>query len=371
MGRNNARLPDPALYIAAGINPKTGAPLRVDAAAEGAKQDFKIALRIIDEQDAINRYKWFNLPCDLTSEELERLLYYKGQLCFFYMKELDRFFFMPFALDGTIDFYGRYNRIHPVPMASGTTEAEKAQTKAQASLLSTKKLTVIKAPIELENLTLEDFEEGTVLLYDYSRQASQTIIPRQQVNDRFLDIEAEIIPFMQTAMLASCGVKGMRVNDADAADEARRASDQVRFSALTGKIYNAMTSTVDFQEIADGSTMKVEEYLLALQSLENIRKGTLGIENGGIFQKKAHMLQSEQVGNESSVQTVYQDGLSIRQHFCVIANSIWGTNMYVMPSEAVIGQDLNLDGQEFDVDSGENSGTSSAVSKQEEEGGQQ
>ena len=36
------------------------------------------------------------------------------------MKDLDEFYFMPYALDGTIDFYGRYNTIHPVPMTSGT-----------------------------------------------------------------------------------------------------------------------------------------------------------------------------------------------------------------------------------------------------------
>ena len=367
MGRNNARLPDPALYIQAGINPKTGAPLRVDAAQEGAKADYKLAFRIIDEQDAVNRYKWFNLPCDLTSEELERLLYYKGQLCFFYMKDLDKFFFMPFALDGTIDFYGRYNRIHPVPMASGSTEPEKVQFRAQAELLSTLKLNVVKAPKELEDLTLEDFDNSTVLLYDYTKQLSQMIIPRQQVNDSFLDTMSEIVPFMKTALLASCGVKGMRVNDADAADEARRASDQVRFSALTGKIFNAITAPVDFQELADASTMKVEEFLLALQGLDNIRKGTLGIENGGIFQKKAHKLESEQTGNESSVQTVFQDGLSARQHFCIIANSIWGTNMWVMPSEAVLGQDLNMDGAAFDVDEGNSAGTEEEPMQEEDQ----
>ena len=82
------------------------------------KNNIKKLLRIIDEQDAINRYKWYNIPCDLTSNELERLLYYKGSLCLFYCEPLDRFFITPYALDGTIDFYGRYNHIKPVPMAS-------------------------------------------------------------------------------------------------------------------------------------------------------------------------------------------------------------------------------------------------------------
>ena len=109
-----------------------------------------------------------------------------------------------------------------------------------------------------------------------------------------------------------------------------------------------MTSSVEFQDLADGSPLKSEEFLLALQGIENIRKGTLGIENGGIFQKKAHKLQSEQNGNESSVATVFQDGLSIRQRFCNIVNSIWGTELWCEPSEAVIQDDLNGDGVMYD-----------------------
>ena len=135
----------------------------------------------------------------------------------------------------------------------------------------------------------------------------------------------------------------MRVNDADAAEETERASKQIKHSALTKKLFVAMTSTVEFQELAEGSPLKSEEFLLALQGIENVRKGTLGIENGGIFQKKAHKLQSEQTGNESSVATVYQDGLSIRQRFCNIVNSIWGTELWCEPSEAVIQEDINMD----------------------------
>ena len=340
---------DIPLMIQAGIDPKTGLPTRMDKEGEELKKNFKIAFRIIDEQDAVNRYKWFNLPMDLSSEELERMIYYKGQLCFFYFKELEEFFILPYALDGTIDFYGRFNTVHPVPFASGGTDKATAQKEAQlAAVLAMKKLKVIKEPKELESLTIEDLDNSCVLLHDYTKQLSQTILPRAQLNDCFLDMEAEIMPYMQTALLAGTGIKGLRVNDADSAEETIRASKQIRHSALTKNLFVAMTSRVEFQELADGSPLKTEEFLLALQGVENVRKGTLGIENGGIFQKKAHKLESEQAGNESSVQTVFQDGLSIRQRFCNIVNSIWGTEIWCEPSEAVIPQDLNGDGVMYD-----------------------
>lgn len=345
-----AKMFDIATIIQAGIDPKTKLPVRLDLEGEELKNNFRRAFRIIDEQDAVNRYKWFNIPCDLSSEEIERILYYKGQVCFFYYKELDKFYFLPYALDGTIDFYGRFNSVHPIPFAVGTTENEKQRLKDLETLLSTLRLNVIKDPVLDEDLTEEMLDNSCVLLHDYTKQLSQTIIPRQQVNDCFTDLEAEILPYMGTALLAGTGIKGMRVNDADAAEETERASKQIKHSALTKKLFVAMTSTVEFQELAEGSPLKSEEFLLALQGIENVRKGTLGIENGGIFQKKAHKLQSEQTGNESSVATVYQDGLSIRQRFCNIVNSIWGTELWCEPSEAVIQEDINMDGVMYDRD---------------------
>ncbi len=362
-----AKMFDIQTMIQAGIDPKTKLPTRLDLDAESLKNDFRRVFRIIDEQDAVERYKWFNLPCDLSSEELERLIYYKGQLCFFYYPDLDKFYILPYALDGTIDFYGRFNTVHPIPFAVGTTNEEKQRYKDMETLLSTLHLRVIKDPVLEDDLDESMLENSCVLLHDYTKQLSQTIIPRQQLNDCFSDLEAEILPYLSTALLAGSGVKGMRVQDADSASEAERASAQIRNSALRRKLYVAMTSPLEFQELADGTPLKAQEYLLALQGIENIRKGSLGIENGGIFQKKAHKLESEQTGNESSVATVYQNGLSIRQRFCNIVNSIWGTEIWCEPSEAVIGQDLNGDGVAFDRENG--AGTPAQKPAPADEGG--
>ena len=126
--KGTPKLPDVETLIRAGIDPITRQPTRV-VNKKRVKENLKRALRIIDEQDAVNRYKWYNLPLNISSQELERLLYYKGQLCFFYEKNTEEFYIMPFALDGTIDFYGRYNTIHPVPMSCGTEGMEKEQSK--------------------------------------------------------------------------------------------------------------------------------------------------------------------------------------------------------------------------------------------------
>lgn len=204
-------LPDIKTLVAAGINPKNGMPIRLSGKCV-SKDDVKKFLRLVDEQDAVNRYVWYNLPCNITGQELERMLYYKGQLCFFYDKNLEEFYFMPYALDGTIDFYGRYNTIHPVPMTSGT---EDKAGKAQAQYLSDLKLQCVYGINTVEDITIEEAAKTAVLLHDYSKQLSQTIIPRKDVNEPLLDVMAECIPMMRTSLIASSGVKAMRVNDAD------------------------------------------------------------------------------------------------------------------------------------------------------------
>ena len=120
-----AKLTNPELKIQAGIDPKTGLP-----AKEGSPEDsaYRLAMEKLikrnDKAQAINRYKWYNLPDGLTGHLLERILYYKGQGAFFYMEADNKFYFLPYALDGSIDVYGRYTGITPLPFAGGTTQAD-------------------------------------------------------------------------------------------------------------------------------------------------------------------------------------------------------------------------------------------------------
>ena len=337
-----AKLPDFETFWQAGINPKTGLPVKLGSGAKCMlKEDLKKFLRLIDEQDAVNRFVWYNLPANITSQELERMLYYKGQLCFFYDKNLEEFYFMPYALDGTIDFYGRYNTIHPVPMTSGT---EDKGNKAQAQYLAALKLKCVYGMKLPEEIKPEDLDKSTVLLHDYTKQLSQTILPRVSVNDPLLDVMAECIPFMRTAMISSTGIKGVRVQDADQEQNVADGARSLEAAALTGKPWVPIVGSVEFQELTDGQVGKSEEYMLAMQSLDNLRLSGYGIDNGGLFEKKAHELQSEADINGGPVGLVLQDGLSIRQNFCNIVNSIWDLGIWCEPAQNVMGMDNDGDG---------------------------
>lgn len=350
MTKNNAAIWDLETLWAAGINPKTGLPVKMGCPGVGPyKEHIKKSLRIIDEQDAVNRYTWYNLPANLTSQELERMLYYKGQLAFFYIEATNEFFFMPYALDGGLDFYGRFNRIHPVPFAEGTSDDEKKKFAEQRNFLSTLKLKCLYDVVLPEEWDPEMVTKNCVLLHDYTKQLSQTVIPRQQLQEGVIDIMSDCMPFMRTALLNSTGVMGMRVQSEDEQSNVTAASATVNRAALSGEKYVAIVGQIDFQDLTGGEVAKSEEFLLAMQALDNFRLSMYGIDNGGLFQKKAHELQSEADMAGGAVGLVYQDGLSIRQHFCDVVNSIWDTQIWCMPNEQAANMDINGDGAMLDT----------------------
>lgn len=335
--------------LQAGINPKTGLPIKLGNRRYSTKEDIKKAIRKNDEQIAVNRYTWYNLPMNLTGAELERMLYYKGQLAFFYLEDLDEFYFMPYALDGTIDFYGRYNTIHPVPMTSGTDDKA---GKAQAQYLSNIKLNCVYGIKLPDDLTLDTFTNSAVLLHDYSKQLSQTIIPTQQINDPIIDLESECMPFLRTALLMGSGVKGVRVADADQSDSVREGSRSMVDAATHAEPYVPITGSIEFQELTDGTVAKAQEFLMSMQSIDNFRLGLHGVQNGGLFEKNQYVNNSQTSMNYAGgdIGLTLQDGLSIRQNFCNIVNSIWNLGIWCDVSENLVAADLNGDGKGYDSD---------------------
>lgn len=358
------KLPNIAELIAAGINPKTGAPLKLlGVGFDNGKvllDSITRFVRVIDEQDATGRYKWYNLPCNVSSQELERMLYFRGQVALFYHEPTESFYFMPFALEGGLDVYGRYKKIKPIPFAGETITGDTSEKKVNKPLMDYFSQLVLKPVFGVltEEPSYEEMTESAVILYDYTRQLNNNnVIPRSVLNDALIKTIAECVPLLRTALLNSTGVKGVRVNDGDQAKEVYDGARSVYDAAVNGEAFIPMIGTMEYQEISNSTGSQAQEFLMAMQSLDNIRLGGYGIDNGGIFEKKAHILESEAIMGSASVSVVFNDGLAIRQNFCNIVNSIWDLGIWCEPSESVLGIDQDLDGAAYDEnESGEHGG---------------
>ena len=346
--KNNAAMYDLSTMIQAGMDPKTHLPKRMIENKHPLKNDVRKTLRIMDEQNAINRYTWYNLPKGLNAQLIERILYYRGQGMLFTLQ--GKFYFLPYALSAPegstgIDCYGRYTGVTPLPF-NGTANDGKPESPWIRGLT----FEPVYEAIDIEDYVgknpeeiISEIEKMCVLLHDYTPQLSQINIARQQLNEPILDVMSDCIPFMRTSLLNSTGVMGVRVGNENEQAEVMRVSSALNECALTGQKYTGIVGTLDFQELTGGNVAKAEEFMLALQSLDNFRLSLYGLDNGGLFQKKSHMLEAEQEMNAGNTGLVAEDGLRNRQYFCTVVNSIFGCAMWCEPSECTLGVDRDGD----------------------------
>lgn len=363
MGANKPKGPamyDPQMWAKAGVDPATGLPDRAIPCGK-LKRDIKINLRVKDEQDAVNRYVWRNIPFNMSSQEIERLLYQKQSLIFFYSKDFDQFMILPYALDSGLDFWGRYQYVHPVPIAAGEGASDdvKKQTAVMTEYLRNIKLKVIYDVVTEDDLLDENGEfdvkkaeelltTSAVIIRDYTPQKSENGVPRVTMQDSLLDVMADLIPFSRTALLNSTGVTGVGVNNTDESSAVYEFSDTVNAAALNGKKFIPIRKSagVEFQELTSGEVAKSDEFLQMLQGYNNLRLSLYGLDNNGLYDKKAYVNNMQ--SGVSNVGLSLTDGQLQRQHSCNIINSIWGIWFWCDISETVSGMDNNLDGDTYE-----------------------
>jgi len=310
---------------------------------EDPKGCIKRLLRVNDEQIAVNRYKWFNLPRGINGNLIERMLYYRGQVAWFCIG--DQFYVLPFCLDGTIDLYGRFKTISPLPFTGkNETDEDTRRNDPRAKLLADIHADVLYDPVDFEDLNEEIIRGSAVILSDYTRQLPQQVLPKYKLTDGLLDLEANMLPYANTALMNATGVAGMRVEDQSETKQVTEASRTVQRAALLGEKWVAIQQTLELQELAAGQVGKAEDFLLVMQSIDNFRLGIYGVENGGLFEKKAHTTDLENSINLGTSSFALRDGLYNRQQFCDIVNSITGFGIWCEPSEVTMGADLNMDG---------------------------
>lgn len=354
--------------IQMGLNPKTGLPMKFGGDASQLQDNIRKVLRIQDEQQAITRYEWYNLP-DISGDELERLLYYKYTLMAFYLPNINKdgtgkFYFLPYTLFGEdgIDVYGRYNDVTPVPVGSSTDG--KGKDKPWIIGLHRE---VVKDFADANFDTIEEcldaVDKKCVLLFDYSRQLSQSGISRQILQDGLIEFESELIPMMRTNLINSVGTAGVRVNTEDEGSNVFAANYAKQRAVLNGDGWIPVVGTTEFQELGTTNVAASEQYLLSYQSIDNLRLQSLGCGNG-VYQKQAHMLQSEQDMNTSNVDSIFQDGLTQRQKFCTLFNTLFGTNIWCEAKSVV-----NMTGaaDEQDVDSENSKAVANKAGGEEED----
>ena len=198
---------------------------------------------------------------------IERVLYYRGQGAFFQIN--GKAYFLPYALNGDIDVYGRFLGITPLPFNGSQRSDKKDEERPWVQGLTFEPVYEMLTQEDILSIpTVEEaqmlLDKSCVLLHDYCPQLSQTNIARQVLNDPLLDIMSECIPFMRTALLNNTGIMGIRVGNEDERASVEAASSAINQAALDGRKYVGIMGQLDFQELTGANVANAEEFMLAM-----------------------------------------------------------------------------------------------------------
>lgn len=321
------RLPNIDELIGMGFDPKLADSMCSYLSARGSSidriGDIKKILRKNDRQQFVNRFRWENLPGDLDGELIERMLYYKYSVIFFYIPELNKFKVLPYVGKG-LDEYGRYKECQPLPF-NGKSDEDLVYLPG-LTLKPIYDITQTGAPITEINMNgeLETFNpmlEGCVIINSYCKDIAQKAIPEQMLIDPLLQMEAEVLPLARTHVFANSGVTGMRVMNQDEYSNVEMANDQLEAAAINGKRYVPIVGQLDFQEFENGGNAVTEEFFRYMQTLENIRLESYGLKNNGIYEKDQYVNNTMAGNIQANVGQIYQDCLRCRQNPVDIINA--------------------------------------------------
>ena len=161
------------------------------------------------------------------------------------------YYILPYALSGTIDVYGRYKKITPLPF-NGTAKDEK-----DAWIVGLYRYPVYNIDKEEEF----DKENSCVLLHDYAKQISQTVLPRSSLQEPLLNLMSEAFPMARTSLLANSGIQGMRVSSEDEGMNVAAAGQAIATCALRGQIWAPIIGAPGLEELTGkGTANQAEEY---------------------------------------------------------------------------------------------------------------
>ena len=335
---------------AIGINGKTKLPAKFGAGRrDNTEYDITLKFREQDKDWNVNMWDWANTHLDMTSQDINRFVYYRGQLAFAYIKEIDEFVLLPFAVDGNLDMYGRPKYIRLIPFTPSTKDK---RMKPVEDFLANKRFKVVHTVINPEEVDNPDklLDESAVILYDRTPDLSGYVIPQNITNQALINYEAEIYAFMRTNLVNATGVTGIKVNGRDEAMSVIDANIELVNAAKTAQKYVPIVgSSVDFQELV-ASNGNTQEFLQAAQAIHNLRMSLNGLPSSGVYDKSQYVNQGQASLNAGSIDSalVLQDKYTRRDEFCNIVNSIWFLGIDCLPSENIIMADLDGNGVTFD-----------------------
>ena len=301
------------------------------------------SLKDIDYAQYLTRFRWNNLPEGMDSELFERILYFSGSAMFFYIKELDRFYFLPYGMSGEktqtgIDFYGRFNRLKPYSFngstdGSGEQEGGKRLSSADVYLSTQIRDNIKDVPmVETEEQARKIYENGAVICWDKSPGLAYYTNSRNRISQSYIKYMLNVLVQTQSALINASGFN-LFASDSESAQEIMQLQlDQINEDRKKGKLSAVVSKLLgEITNLQSNAPSAIADFWNAYQSADNLRLKSMGIQNDGVVQKSQYQNIQEQSIDISDAMQVYINAFMERVKFSAIVNSIWGLNIYPEP----------------------------------------
>lgn len=303
-----------------------------------------VSIKYIDYQQFLTRFKWNNLPDGMDSELIERILYFSGSAMFFYIKELNRFYFLPYGMSGEntdvgIDFYGRFNKLKPYSF-NGSTDGsgeEKAGGKriTRSDLyLSTQIRDNIKdiPMVDNEEDARKIYENGAVICWDMTPQLAYQVDSRNRISQSYVKYIVQILIQTKSALINSSGFNLFSSDTEASTDIMQLQIDAINSDREKGKLSAVVSNALGkIENLQSNAPSAMGDFWNSLVSADNLRLKSMGIRNDGLVQKSQYQNIQEQSIDINDAMQVYWNAFMERVKFSAIVNSIWGIGIYPEP----------------------------------------
>lgn len=277
--------------------------------------------------ETLERYMWTNVPFGLTQDLIERLLFFRGKGVLYFNDKVEKFQFLPFALNGVIDEYGRFTKCNTLPFTGVDEEdtSKRRSSKKKMQTLVYEDLEIVyDLPYNEETFKMAK-EKKTVgiILNDNSLAVSQQPIIRSNYVKPVLHMMATLMQIINTAMYGNADHSLLRVENESELESINQQINAINFDILRGRRFTPVVGKLPIEPIKTSNTANLEGLFGTFNSLTNFLKSITGVANAGVFDKKAHLLQEEQKLNGSNSDDIYYNGLRLRQEFCLMVQAYY------------------------------------------------
>lgn len=258
----------------------------------GITADYNNMLTVKDRILCANRYKWENLPRNITSQQLETLFYTFGGLVFFkHNKELK---IATFAKGGTLNSLGQLTKIKPIDFSG----------KSYNFVLN---LTDIK----------ENTENVGVIIYDYTPWVQvEQIVPRAKINEN-TTIRDEVETYKQLLISLKSSIhKVIAVcENPDSADIITKEVEEILSSDTPIGVISGDKNSVNniISMFNTNVEFKSQEFCNLIDYYNKIRRSFNGVPTPDTFEKAERLITSETQNASAHTNIVLYDGLINRQ----------------------------------------------------------